>query len=42
MAQIEDKIEYYDSLNRPEIEEPLKVLSSIAKRQKVEVIVDSN
>lgn len=42
MIQIEDEIEYYDSLNRPEIEEPLKVPSSIAKKQKVEVIVDSD
>ena len=42
MVQIKDEIEYYDFLNRPEIEEPLKVPSSIAKRQKVEVIIDSN
>lgn len=42
MAQMEDEIEYSDSLNRPEIEEPLKVPSSIAKREKVEVTVDSD
>ena len=42
LAQIEDEIEYYDSFNWPEIEKPLKVLSSIAKRQKVEIIIDSD
>lgn len=42
LAQMEDEIEYYDSLNRPEIEEPLKVPASIAKKQKVDVVIDSD
>lgn len=42
LVQIEDEIEQYNSFNQLKMKEPLKVPSSIAKKQKVEVIVDNN
>lgn len=42
LVQMEDEIEYYDSLNCPEVEEPLKVPAGIAKKQKVDIVIDND
>lgn len=39
---MDDEVEYCDFFNCPEVEEPLNVLAGIAKKQKVDVVIDSN